>query len=54
VRKVRSGKKAVKRTGSKKKVNAWIKHVSAMSKKLGLTYPQALKSAEVKKSYKKV
>lgn len=51
VRKVRSGKKA-KRAGSKKKVNKWIVHVMKESKRLGLTYPQALKSAEVKKSYK--
>lgn len=51
VRKVRSGKKA-KRTGSKKKVNKWVQHVVKEAKRLGLTYPQALKSSQVRASYK--
>ena len=52
VRRVRSGKKAVKRTGSKKKVNKWVQHVKAMSKKMNINYAQALVHPETKKMYK--
>jgi hypothetical protein len=51
VRKARSSKK-VKRSGSRKKVNKWVSHVKAMTKKLELTYPQALRDPRVKAAYK--
>jgi hypothetical protein len=52
VRKVRVSKKASKRT-SKKKVNAWVKHVMKMSKEHNMSYKDALSSKMVKDAYKK-
>lgn len=51
VRRVRKSKKASKRT-SRKKVNKWVVHVKAQSKKLGLKYKDALSDPRVKAAYK--
>ena len=42
-----------RKSGSRKKLNKWVKHVLAQSKKLGLKYGDALKDKRVKASYKK-
>jgi hypothetical protein len=36
----------------KKPVNKWVAHVKAMTKKLNLSYKDALSNPEVRKSYK--
>ena len=38
--------------GGKKKPSAWIMHVKAYAKKHGMKYPEALKDAKCKASYK--
>lgn len=48
----RSTKKSGK-SGSKKKLNKWVKHVLAQSKKLNITFGQALSDSRVKTSYQK-
>jgi hypothetical protein len=48
----RSSKKAGKKAGSRKKVNKWVSHVLKQSKKLNLSFKDALSDARVKKSYK--
>jgi hypothetical protein len=45
--------KKVRRVGSKK-VNKWVQVVKMQSKKLGLTYKQALSDPRVKAAYKKM
>ena len=42
----------VRKARSSKKVNKWVSHVKAMTKKLELTYPQALRDPRVKAAYK--
>lgn len=51
-RRTRSSRKS-RKSGSRKKLNKWVKHVLAQSKKLGLKYGDALKDKRVKASYKK-
>jgi hypothetical protein len=56
--KVRRARKATpkrtRRVGSKKMVNKWVQHIKAQSKKMGLTYKQAMMDPRVKASYKKM
>lgn len=52
VRKVRVSKKASKRT-SRKKVNAWVRHVMKMAKEHNMAYKDALSSKMVRDAYKK-
>lgn len=42
-----------RKSGSRKKVNKWVKTVLAQSKKLGLSYKEALSDPRVKAAYKK-
>lgn len=53
VRKARVSKKSVKRTGSKKKVNAWIVFIKQQAKKHGITYGAALSDPKIRAMYKK-
>ena len=52
VRKVRVSKKASKRT-SKKKMNSWLKHVLAYSKKHNMSLKDTLKSKAAREEYRK-
>ncbi len=48
-----SPKRSVSRSASRgRKVNKWVRHVKAMSKKLGLSLKQAMQDGRVKRAYK--
>jgi hypothetical protein len=48
-----SPKRQSRKSGSRKKINKWVKTVLAQSKKLGLSYKEALSDPRVKAAYKK-
>ncbi len=52
VRRVRKSAKASKRA-SKKKTNAWVKHVLSSAQKMGISFKDALSSQTVKNAYMK-